>query len=242
MPVFGSKFIFLDSVDSTNNYAATLIEQGKVENGTVVMADYQEQGRGQRNNYWQANKGENLTFSLIWLPDNLSVHELVYVNWWVSLTLVRLLASFGIESQVKWPNDILVENKKIAGILMENKLQGDKVKCVIIGVGLNVNQVFLPEEKAVSMSMITGEHSKIHKVLMELCVGLNETEGELKNPKQLKSSYEEKLFLNQETICFTVDGIEEKGRILGINDHGQLLILHKDLVRTYNSGEITQLY
>jgi len=48
--------------------------------------------------------------------------------------------------------------------------------------------------------------------------------------------------LNQETICFTVDGIEEKGRILGINDHGQLLILHKDLVRTYNSGEITQLY
>ena len=77
MPVFGSKFIFLDSVDSTNNYAATLIEQGKAENGTVVMADYQEQGRGQRNNHWQANKGENLTFSLIWLPDNLSVHELV---------------------------------------------------------------------------------------------------------------------------------------------------------------------
>lgn len=242
MSLFGAKFIFLDSVDSTNNYAATLLEQLDTVNGTVVLAEYQTKGKGQRNNVWQAKKGENLTFSIIWIPDNLSVSDLACLNWWISLTLTRLLKSYGINAVIKWPNDILVNERKIAGILIENRLQGERIKSLIIGIGLNVNQIFLESEKGISMKMIKNKDFDLNHILVDFCYLLNTEINTWKDYKKLKSDYENSLFGNQKEITYSLNNSTHSGRVKGVNTQGQLLILDQDQMKTFNAGEITLLY
>ena len=108
----GQKIIHLDSVDSTNNYVANLINEGKIEHGTVVLADAQLEGRGQRNARWSVNAGENLTFTVFMDNVNLSVARQFFLNRLVSLCLVRFLCKLGLSPKIKWPNDIFVGGKK----------------------------------------------------------------------------------------------------------------------------------
>lgn len=242
MPVFGSKIIFLDTVDSTNNYAATLIEKNEAVNGTVVLADYQFSGRGQRSKRWEANKGENLTFSVIWMPDKLSVSTLATINWWVSLTLVRFLDSHGIKAKIKWPNDLLVQRQKIAGLLIENKLHGDQIKSLVIGIGLNVNQSFDAQGLALSMAMITKREWPLRKLLIEFLAFLNHSIDGLDDPQQLKEAYEKELFLYQKQITYTMKNEVYTGLLLGVNEDGQLNVSQQNRTLTFNAGEITLHY
>ena len=132
----GSKIIHLESVDSTNNYAANLVRQGNCDHGTVILADDQFLGKGQRGSEWIATKGDNLTTSIVLTPDNLSVEDQFYLTCLASLSVVDTLKEYHIEASIKWPNDIYVEHKKIAGILIENSFQGNSIKSSIIGIGL----------------------------------------------------------------------------------------------------------
>ncbi len=129
----GRKIIRLESVDSTNNYIANLLKEGVLEDGTVILADDQYAGRGHRDSEWLANAGENLTFSFFLDNVNLSVQNQFYLTCIVSITLTQLLDKYGISSKIKWPNDIYVDQKKIAGVLIENQLSSTYIKSSIIG-------------------------------------------------------------------------------------------------------------
>ena len=145
MKQIGNKIVRLDSVDSTNNFAANLLREGKIGHGTVILADEQTAGRGQRGASWHSQGGMNLIFSVFVEHDNLSVDEQAHITHWVSLSVNDLLRAHDIASFIKWPNDLLVEDEKIGGILIENQLSGAFIRSSIIGVGLNVNQRFFDQ-------------------------------------------------------------------------------------------------
>ncbi len=130
----GVRIDYFEEISSTNDRASGA-EYG---HQSVVWAEMQTHGRGQRGNAWSSRAGENLTFSLVIRPET----ELqFYISKIVSVALTEALAAFGLSAEVKWPNDLYVGDRKIAGILIENDLQGARIVKSIVGIGLNVNQL-----------------------------------------------------------------------------------------------------
>src|ERR1035437_922779 len=108
------------SVDSTNNYASKLLNNHKVEEGTVIWAEEQTRGKGQEENQWESEKGKNLTFSLGLFPRFLKIEELFYLSKSISLGVAGFLGKYIDRVSIKWPNDIYAGDRKITGILIEN--------------------------------------------------------------------------------------------------------------------------
>ena len=113
--------IQLDAVDSTNDFAIDMMKSKVVSSGTIVLTNDQQKGRGQRSNTWTAEPGKNLTFSLI-LCEAIPVKCSFYLNIAASLAVRKVLSDLQIDAKIKWPNDILVNGKKICGILIENQI------------------------------------------------------------------------------------------------------------------------
>lgn len=150
------KFILLEEVDSTNSYCA--LHSDTLDNMTMVAAHRQTQGRGQRGNSWESEEGANLTFTLLFRPEGLKATAQFAVSEATALASLDFLKSCSIEAQVKWPNDIYVADRKIAGILIENSVMGAFIHHCRIGMGLNVNQTIFRSDapNPVSMAQITG--------------------------------------------------------------------------------------
>ena len=164
--------IALDTVDSTNRYVrdeASVLWNRCGEGGLVVVtAKHQTAGRGQRGNIWSSNVGENLLFSILVRPgEKLMVKEQFLLSQTIAVALHKAMCHFGIETKLKWPNDIYVGNRKLAGVLVELDCCGTFVEQAIIGVGLNVNQELFPEMDRipVSMKMLQGRDFLIDDVL-----------------------------------------------------------------------------
>ena len=126
----------LDITASTNDDA----RDEKYREGDVVWADFQTAGRGQRGHVWHSQRGENLTFSVVLEPLFVTIAEQFSVSEVVALSLVDMLAEYGIEAKIKWTNDIYVGDKKLVGILIEHSLAATTLRRTIVGVGINVNQ------------------------------------------------------------------------------------------------------
>ena len=126
----------LDITASTNDDA----RDEKYREGDVVWADFQTAGRGQRGHIWHSQKGENLTFSVVLEPLFVAIAEQFSVSEVVALSLVDMLAEYGIGAKIKWTNDIYVGDKKLVGILIEHSLAATTLRRTIVGVGINVNQ------------------------------------------------------------------------------------------------------
>lgn len=163
------RIIRLEETDSTNRYLKQLVREEHPEEGSLVIADYQTGGRGQMGNSWYSGRGDNLLFSLLIYPRQLPANESFILSRITSLALKNLLDSFTDDIRIKWPNDIYWKDKKIAGILIENDIQGKEIDNTVIGIGLNVNQQIFPIEltNPVSLRQITGTlHDREH--LLEL--------------------------------------------------------------------------
>ena len=149
------KIVHIDETDSTNRW---LKDHGE---GTMVVAtDYQTAGKGCGSNAWESERGKNLTFSMLIHPDGIAAREQFRITEVVSVALCRTLQPYIYNKvEIKWPNDIYVGDRKLCGILIENRLQGNVIVDCIIGIGLNVNQrVFLSDApNPVSMYQLTGQ-------------------------------------------------------------------------------------
>jgi len=154
-----------ETLDSTNVYAKHHIDT--LPHGTVIRARYQTAGRGQLSRKWESNANENLLFSLLLKPT--VEQDLKHIEWMTIQTVIAFLASFGVEGVHKLPNDILVNGKKIAGMLIESKYSERQLDYVIVGIGLNINQTtftFLPQ--ATSLSIVTKKHYDIDAIFQSL--------------------------------------------------------------------------
>ena len=235
---FGKQVFKLNSVDSTNNYAANLLKDGLIENGAVVMADFQTNGRGQRSNVWHSDSGMNLCASFVYLPANLALSDLMTINWWVSLSVIDLLNKFSVKASIKWPNDIFVENLKVGGLLIETVNQGAQVKSIIIGVGINVNQVDFNTIQATSIKKINGFHYGVEDVLWSLCDSLTSNVPLLNQRDMLKSLYEAHLFRVGVKQDFLIAEQAVFGEIQGVGTLGQLKVRIDNQDQLFDHGQI----
>lgn len=160
----------VDEIDSTNNYMKSLLLKQKVKEGTIVSADFQTGGRGQRGNGWMSENGTNLLFSIVLYPDTVKANEQFLISQVVSLAVADFLRKYTDGITIKWPNDIYWREKKICGILIENAIEGDQIKESVCGIGINLNQESFDSSlpNPVSLKQITGEYYKQSIILGEV--------------------------------------------------------------------------
>ncbi len=138
--VIGRNFIYAEEVDSTNS--VLLNKSNKFDkDGTVVLSEKQSQGRGRKDRVWYSNKGLNLTFSILLKDRDFSGRKINLINFASSLSVAMAIENLHqLKIELKWPNDVLINRKKTAGILIESSSAGKKVERVVTGIGINVNQ------------------------------------------------------------------------------------------------------
>lgn len=158
----GTNLIELGSIPSTNDYAILLCDRNKVDEGTFIWTQHQTKGRGQRGNSWESKQNEGLSFSIVYYPNSLALDKLNFLSIAAAVASRAFLAGLLPESevQIKWPNDLVVNQKKIGGILVENSLQGNRIQRSIFGVGININQARFPEGLAEAISLFQLKQKK----------------------------------------------------------------------------------
>jgi len=161
------RIIHLEEVISTNKSLRKLVEQEKLPEGSVVMADFQTAGRGQPGNSWESENGKNLTFSLVLYPECIPANKQFLISQIASLSVKETLDAYTDDISVKWPNDIYWKEKKICGMLIENDLSGPYIYSSYIGIGINLNQkeFFSNAPNPVSLTQITGKEYDREEVL-----------------------------------------------------------------------------
>ncbi len=241
---FKSKLVhYLPSCHSTNEIAANLLRKG-FEEGSVIITDNQTAGLGQRGNVWKTEPYKNLTFSLILKPDFLPITKQFLLTQVISISLVQVIQSY-VSSlvKIKWPNDIYVGNKKIAGILIQNIVKGKEIEHSIIGIGLNVNQVDFGLINATSLFKIIHSHVELNLILGELLEVISKNYEELKNRNEqvLNTEYLEYLFGLDEVRKFRAEN-EFSGKIIGTDPLGRLLIETSTGMQCFQNQEVEFIF
>jgi BirA family biotin operon repressor/biotin-[acetyl-CoA-carboxylase] ligase len=237
-----SRWIKHDSLTSTSSFISDLLKHQALEEGTVVITDYQDAGRGLGEHSWQSNRGENLLMSLLLYPAFLSASRQFHLSRVASLALCDALETLGIDAEIKWPNDILTVKGKIAGILIEHSVTAGTISRTIVGLGLNLNQTVFPpfQVPASSLRLETGQLVNVSDVgeLVETCLMRRYHELKEGLTEQLEKEYLELLFKAGIPSAFESGEDVFTGTIKGVNDFGELMVEHKGEIRTYGHGAI----
>lgn len=223
----GKDVHFLPECHSTNDTALNLVKDRTAHEGTLVITNHQTKGKGQRGNKWLAEKGLNLTFSLILRPSFLDISEQFYLNMAVSNGIRKFLQEYVPQVQVKWPNDlILPDYGKIGGVLIENTYSGANWEYAVVGVGINVNQEYFENPVAVSLAKATGSKFDLSELFRLLVTQIEQGYLELKRGKwlQIKSEYLHYLYLKDVWGTYEDLSGDFKGKIVGITAQGKLEI------------------
>lgn len=240
--------IKLNAIDSTNTYIKALTAKALPQDYTVAVAETQTKGRGQMGTSWDAQSGKNLTASVFKHLAFLKIEQQFYVSMVVSLALCWALQRLNIPRlSIKWPNDILSEDQKICGILIENVIKNNALQGSIIGFGLNLNQKYFDNlPHASSLQLITGILYNKDEVLSEVLNGLQLYFKmlEAQDFSEIKAEYEALLFRKEKPSTFkTSKNTFFTGIIKGVNEHGLLNVWTEDeIIKTFNLKDIRLLY
>ena len=242
--MFPINHIKLQSINSTNDYALSLIDSLVFKEGLVVTSRYQSGGNGQRGKVWESNANENLLLSVVIEP-NLKLDNQSLISKIVALSVCDLLKSLGIKNEIKWPNDILVAKQKIAGILIQNKLQGNYITHSVIGLGFNVNQlVFKPYlPKATSLRLQLNKEYEVLEIQEQFLSFLSTRLIRLKKGENQTNEYLKALFLKDTPAAFESDNKQFMGIIKGVSESGKLLIqLEDDSITAFENQQVKYLF
>lgn len=240
-----AEVFWLESVDSTNNYAKRLARDG-VQGGAVVIAEHQEGGKGRLGRQWDSKPGEAVQMSFIVRPENLAPAKAPAFNFAAALGVCSAIRRVcGVDALIKWPNDVVYQGKKLCGILTEMSADMDHIEYVVCGVGVNVNQQSFPAElasRAVSLRMVTGK--KADRV--RLCTALME-EVETKFAEFLAGGLEaiigeytdKSAILGKEVLVKSASG-DFQGTCQGFGSNGELRVVAQDgEERQFHEGEVS---
>ena len=237
----GKNVIYLPQCHSTNTEMQTFLKKNILEEGTVVMADFQIKGRGQLNGRWISQKGKNILMSVLLNPTFLSLHQQYYLTIIQGLAITDALGHFiSNDVKIKWPNDIYVGANKIAGILIEASVSKKSIDHAIIGVGINIHQQEFGTIKATSVLLETGLYQNRDHVMELILLYMEKWFQKLKNKQygEIILRYHALLFWRNEKHTFRVQGESMEGKIKGINDRGQLIVDIRDKERIFNHKEL----
>jgi len=235
MMYVGRNRIHYSEIDSTNEELKRLFKEEELDNGTLLTADYQTGGKGQMGAGWKSSKGKNF-LGTFFLNSNPVLEEVFVLNMIMSLAVKETVSEFvNGKVEIKWPNDIVVEGKKIAGILIENKLQKSVLAGVFLGLGLNVNQKVFPDlnRKATSLSKEVGAEIDLESVITRLSFNLQQFYSlyEAKGYATINFLYHQDLYLKGEeyvykvgkdTRFFTLQSVNKQGDLQLFNQFGKI--------------------
>ena len=242
--MFTKNHIKLETINSTNDYALSLKDSLVFKHGLVVTASYQSGGNGQRGKNWESIANENLLLSVVIEP-KLKFEEQSLISKIVALSVCDLLKSLGIEAETKWPNDILVAKQKIAGILIQNKSQGNYITHSVIGLGFNVNQLEFMEysPKATSLRLQLDKEYEVLQIQEQFLSFLSERLMRLKVGENQENEYLNSLFLKDKPAAFESDNKQFMGIVKGVSESGKLLIqLEDDSIASFENQQVKYLF
>ena len=211
------EIVHIEETDSTNRW---MKENGKGE--MVVVADYQTAGKGCGSNSWEAERGQNLLFSVMIHPKSLQAKNQFIITQVISVALCKTLEKYVEQATIKWPNEIYVGDKKICGVLIENRLQGRMIKDTIIGIGLNVNQTEFKSDapNPVSLKQLIGKDTDREEVLNTFIEQLNETV----KSATIIADYKARLYRREGKHLFMTKNTTFKASIVDVKDDGRLML------------------
>ncbi len=222
-----------NTLPSTNTYAIEYLAKNNPSEGTVISTFNQTQGKGQFDSKWESEEGQNLTQTIILYPKFILPRQQFLLSKMVALATRDFIASLlpdTVETHIKWPNDILVEGKKIAGILIQNSLSGAKISHSIVGIGININQTdfqFIGGRKPTSLAVENGEYYHLPTLQQQLFWHLEYRYLQLKNHQwmPLHQDYLTNLYQYRKMQTFEKpDGTRFRGFIEGVTEEGYLIV------------------
>lgn len=237
----GKKLIYLPECSSTNSEALRFTDEQGIQDGLVIVCHDQFAGRGQSGNKWISEPGKNLTFSVVF-ENPVSPDRQFYLNIAASLASAKTIQKLSdSKTQIKWPNDLLVDNNKIGGILIENVLRGNMIRYSVVGIGLNINQTTFDQHEATSFSILTGRFFELNDVLSELLLSLELEIDRLRGQEfsSLKSEWMNQLYLLGREHQFRTADQTFIGVIRGIDEAGRLELVVDGEKRRFSFKEIS---
>ena len=235
-------FVVLDAIESTNNYAMEQARAGLAIHGKAWFANEQWGGKGQRGKKWVSNKGENIVMSLIVKPSKLFAANPFYLSMLVANICRQFVADkTNLQTFVKWPNDIYIDDRKAGGILIENIFVGKEWQWAVIGIGINVNQeqFEFTENNPISLKSATEQDYipiALAKELAQLIITfINKVDNE--ELKNIYSIFNQHLYKKNQLVFLKKETAVFETTIIAINEYGQL-ITEDTIERIFNVGEV----
>jgi BirA family biotin operon repressor/biotin-[acetyl-CoA-carboxylase] ligase len=241
----GQNHIYLPYTDSTNAWLKKNIAVSKLPEGTVVSAGFQTEGRGQAGTFWDSTDGLNILLSVLFYPSFLKAQDQFEMSKAMALAVRDFVSKFldDFKVQIKWPNDILVDGKKICGILIENGLQGEQIEYCIVGIGINVNELPLENERA-SLKVLTGIEYDIEYLEKQLfsCIEARYLQLRAKSDA-ISKDYLTHLYGMATKLWYINTSSSEKfeGTISGINHDGRLKMATEEGEKLFSLKEVRLL-
>ncbi len=248
----GVPIIELQSVDSTNNYARKLLNEGLTQHGTAYFAYEQVAGKGRLAKVWESEKGSNILLSIVIDPTPLKLSDQFKLIVAVALSAHQLIVGYaGDQAKIKWPNDIYWQDRKAGGILIESVVRGSSPALnqeklndwpwAIVGIGLNINQRVFPSHlsRAISLQQITGNSFNPLELARELCAIFDDYFERLKSEgfDSLYSQYLQHLYKKNEKVKLKKGSRVFEAVVKGVSESGQL-ITHHAIEEAFEFGQI----
>ena len=239
--IIGRNFIYFDECDSTNEFLFSSKDYTK--DGTVVLSEFQSKGKGRKDRVWESSKGQNLTLSIL-LRRDVKPKSINIINLGASLAVAHTLENlYQLNVELKWPNDVLVKRKKIAGILLESSSKGNKIEKVVIGIGINVNQVGFQGKFIIPPTSVKkefGETVSRERLLSELLNNLEETfDICAANPVKIIEDWKERCKMIGESIKITDNDENKFGIFSNIDEDGYLILKQKEKMEKIHFGDVS---
>lgn len=241
------KLIELEFTDSTNNYAMQLVNDDKAQPGTTVVARSQGGGKGQRGRKWTDTPGESLLMSVVLAPKQPLTEQFVF-SASVAVAIANVLQNMVGDTPVaiKWPNDIIINDKKAGGILIENVLRGSNWTHSVIGFGLNVNQTEFPDSlpNATSLQIVTGKDFEINALARQIGEHVLASSLFPKSAQRTMENYNELLYRKGLMQQFEDNGAMREAKIMGVNSDGTIELRFAGATRSecYHHGQINWVW
>ncbi len=238
--MIGSKVIELVAIGSTNTYAGELFANNDFEDGTIIWAHEQFAGRGQHDHTWNSETGKNLTLTVCLKPRFLAPEKQFQLNKAIALGLLDFIQYYTIllprvmrhESHIKWPNDIYLGDRKIGGILIDNRIMGAKFETSFVGIGFNINQTrFAPDiPNPVSLIQILGRETLLRDALVLLCSFLDNRYEAIKQMHftGIDQEFGQSLLGFDQWRYFLLDNAPLEGKIRGVDPSGRLMLENRN--------------
>ncbi len=220
---------YFKETSSTNFLMKEILLSEKHEEGFMIYTDFQTAGKGQGLNTWESEFGKNLLFSIVLYPQHIHPSSQFVISQIASLAICDVLSEICDNVKIKWPNDIYVDDKKIAGILIENVLQGKSINRTVIGIGLNVNQKNFVSDapNPVSLMQITGKRINRLKLMEKIREKITELYN-IDDYDKIKSEYFRCLYRNNGFYPYSTGVTNFEARITDVLDDGRILLKLSD--------------